>query len=142
MRGEVLELLKGFRWSRYRVAYAVLYGSAARGSPRPRDADVAVACLQHRCSADTVLDLYADLAAHLEPRLHIPLDLAVLDWDPPCELVVEVFKTGILVYEANPGLYVDDMARRLMICYDWSIAGKKLRVLETAEKVVLGGGAG
>ena len=88
-----------------------------------------------------MLDLYADLSGLVEPRLRLPLDIAVLDWDPPCELVTEVFRSGVPVYEARPGLYVDDMARRVMMCYDWSVVERKLGLLEAAEEAVLGGGA-
>lgn len=139
LRSWVLELLKSFDWGRYGVAYAVLFGSLARGFEKPRDVDVAISCLDRRCDGDAVLELYADLARVIELATHLQLDLVVLDWDPPCELVTEVFKYGIVVYEASPSLFLDDMLRRVAICYDWSVARKKLRIVETAEEVVLRG---
>ena len=134
----VINLLREFPWDRYGVAYAVLFGSIAKGLERPRDVDVAISCLDKRCRGDVVLDLYADLSKLLELRTHLPLDIAVLDWAPPCGLVIEVFRNGVLVYEALPGLYVDDMVRRVLVCYDWSVVERKLRILETVEKVAFG----
>ncbi len=133
-----LGLLCSYEWWRHDVAYAVLFGSLARGSSRAGDVDVAVSW-SRRPSLESVLGLYESLSRHLLP-LGLQLDLTVLDWDPPCELVLEVWKTGVLVYEAKRGLYLDDMIRRVMICYDWRLVEEKLSLLETAERVVLGGG--
>ena len=135
----VKRVLEGFEWSRYGVGYAVVFGSATQGSSKPRDVDIAISCLDRRCDSDTVLELYASLSKLLEPSLGLSLDLVVLDWNPPCELVLEIYRNGVLIYEAFPGIYLEDMVRRVLICYDWSLVEKKLRVLETAEEVVLSG---
>lgn len=139
LRDSVVEVLCGFHWDRYGILYAVLFGSTGLGAGNPHDIDIAIACRDRRCGLETVLNLYADLASYLEPRFKLPLDLAVLDWDPPCELVTEVWRTGVLVYTVDRAIYVEDMVKRVMICYDWSVVERKLGVLEVVEKVVLGG---
>ena len=55
LRSWVSELLKSFDWGCYGVAYAVLFGSLARGVEKPKDVDVAISCLDRRCDGDDVL---------------------------------------------------------------------------------------
>ena len=115
-----------------------MFGSITK-SLKPRDIDIAVSFIDRNSYAEMFLDLYADLLEALE-FTKLPLDLVPIDSSTPCELVLEVFRGGVLVYEHKKHSYLDDITKRVMICYDWFITEKRLGVIETAEKVAMSGG--
>ncbi|MEB3860250.1 MAG: hypothetical protein LRS43_03470 [Desulfurococcales archaeon] len=137
--GSIVELLRSFNWRKYGVILGVLFGSICRSSDTMvGDVDVGV-LYKRRPSASGVLDLYSSLAPLVENTARIPLDLTVLNWNPPCELVVELFKTGVPVFEYRPGAYLDYMLVKVMECYDWSIVERKLGLTEAARRAVFHG---
>ena len=131
----VLEGLRRVDWRRHGVAYAVLFGSAARGTVF-RDVDLAV-LFQGRPSLDRVLALAMEVA----DAVGVPddrVDLVVLNRDDlPCALVVEALGRGRLVY-CGLGLdrCLDDVLRRLKVCWDFEISYRKLDLLRTALEAV------
>ena len=63
------------------------------------------------------------------------IDIVPLNRDIPCELFLKIVK-GIPLYVDDFNMYIDDLCRRIMLCYDMSIISRKLKVLETALKIV------
>ena len=59
-----------------------------------------------------------------------------MNWDVPCALVKEVFTKGVLKYAESRERYIDDLARRLAMCWDLEISYRKLDLLDTALRAV------
>ncbi|RLG86089.1 MAG: nucleotidyltransferase domain-containing protein [Thermoprotei archaeon] len=131
---DVVAKLRGVDWARHGVVYAVLFGSALRGSGF-RDVDIAV-LFDGKPVLDRVLGLVRDIADALEmPDDRV--DIVVLNRsDIPCVLVEEALGKGRIVYCRERGLCIDDIVRRLEVCWDFEISYRKLRLLETAVEAV------
>lgn len=52
----------------------------------------------------------------------------------PCPLLIDAWKTRIVIYEKKPGVHIDDLLPQVMVCYDYAIMARKLKVVETAIK--------
>ncbi len=127
-----VEKLRSIHWPKYKVVYAILFGSAMRCN-KPRDIDVAVMFSSNPDLSDIVR-----LADEISKTIGYPLekiDIVPLNRDIPCELFLEIVK-GIPLYVDDFNMYIDDLCRRIMLCYDMSIISRKLKVLETALKTI------
>ena len=85
------------------VAAAYLYGSAARGSAVFHDIDAAI--LLRKDPPPTLDGLHLDLAAELERRLRLPVDLVILN-TAPVDPVHRVLRDGILLLDRDPSLRI------------------------------------
>jgi len=110
------------------LAYAVLFGSAARGTAHARsDVDVAV----RGVTGWERLGLEADLA----DAVGAPVQVVPLDDAPPA-LRYRVFRDGIVLQERDRGARVHDQTRAVLDYLDY-------RPLEQrAARAVLAGGGG
>lgn len=98
------------------VAYALLFGSSARGTRRPdSDADIAI-----ELAADAPRDVHAlgRLAARLESAAGRPIDLVLLDEAPP-PLAYRIFRDGYLLVERDHGKLATRKARALLDYLDF-----------------------
>lgn len=98
------------------VAYALLFGSSARGTRRPdSDADIAI-----ELAADAPRDVrvLGRLAARLESAAGRPIDLVLLD-EAPAPLAYRVFRDGYLLVERDHGALVARKARVLLDYLDF-----------------------
>jgi len=98
------------------VAYALLFGSSARGTGRPdSDADVAI-----ELTAGAARDVHAlgGLAARLESATGRPVDLVLLD-EAPAPLAYRIFRDGRLLVERNHGALVARKARAILDYLDF-----------------------
>ncbi len=126
--------LRGVDWARHGVVYAVLFGSALRGE-KFRDIDIAV-LFDSVPTLDRVLALVRDIA----DVLGVPDDcvyLVVLNRDDtPCILVEEALGKGMLIYCGDLERCIEDIVRRLEICWDFEIFYRKLNLLRVAVEAV------
>lgn len=98
------------------VAYALLFGSSARGTGRPdSDADVAI-----ELAAGATRDVRAlgRLAARLESAAGRPVDLVLLD-EAPAPLAYRIFRDGRLLVVRDHGALVARKARALLDYLDF-----------------------
>lgn len=87
-----------------RIAFGLLYGSAARGTARDdSDIDLAVG-LQAGASFDH--RAVGDLVSRLEAATGREVDLVVIE-DAPAPLAYRIFRDGQLVYECNHAALVE-----------------------------------
>ncbi len=126
--------LRDVNWARHGVVYAVLFGSALRGE-RFRDIDIAV-LFDGVPTLDRVLALVRDIADALDVS-EDRVDLVVLNRDDtPCILVEEALGRGMPVYCRDLELCIEDMARRLEVCWDFEVSYRKLDLLRVAVEAV------
>jgi len=78
---------------------AYLFGSRARGEPRP-DSDIDLAVLLERDPPPTLAGLHLDLADRLRAAVGRPVDLVVLN-RAPVDLIHRVLRDGVLVLERD-----------------------------------------
>jgi predicted nucleotidyltransferase len=93
------------------VAYALLFGSAARGTAHAgSDADVAVGL-----AAGAARDAHAlgRLVARLQSAAGRPVDLVLLD-EAPAPLAYRIFRDGHLLVERDHGALVARKARAIL----------------------------
>jgi|SRR5437879_7867713 len=99
-----------------RIAYALVFGSAAREDGRPvRDLDVAIGLL--RGTSLSVRDL-GDLASRLEAAAGKPVDLVLMHEAPPA-LAYRVFAGGRVVLERDRGALVERKAQAIIDYLDF-----------------------
>jgi predicted nucleotidyltransferase len=99
-----------------RIAYAFLFGSAARGeSSALSDIDIAIGLRR-----DTRLEPreIGDLTARLERAAERPVDLVLLDEAPP-PLAYRVFRDGHLLIENDRAAWVERKARAILEYLDF-----------------------
>jgi predicted nucleotidyltransferase len=98
------------------VAYALLYGSAARGTASPgSDADVAV---ELTAGAPRDVQAIGSLAARLESAAGRRIDLVLLD-EAPAPLAYRIFRDGRLLIERDHAALVARKARALLEYLDF-----------------------
>ncbi len=98
------------------VAYALLFGSAARGTARPgSDADVAI---ELRAGAARDVRAVGGLAARLESAVGRPIDLVLLD-EAPAPLAYRIFRDGRVLVERDHAALVARKARVLLDYLDF-----------------------
>ncbi len=98
------------------VAYALLFGSSARGTGRSdSDADVAV---ELTAGAPRDAQALGGLAARLESAAGCPVDLVLLD-EAPAPLAYRIFRDGHLLVEHDHGALVARKARALLDYLDF-----------------------
>jgi len=100
-------------WGRYGVGYASLFGSAARGCSF-RDVDIAI--LVEEVDIGVLGSLISDVAGLLRVREDF-IDVALINRDASCFLVVEAVGNGVPIYWSLDGL--DYALRLLNICRDY-----------------------
>lgn len=94
-----------------RVAYALVFGSTARGTAQPaRDLDVAVG-LARGASFDA--RAVGALVADLERAAGQPVDLIFLHEAPPA-LAYRIFRDGVIVLERDHAALADRKARAIL----------------------------
>lgn len=98
------------------IAYALVFGSAARETPRP-DSDVDVAIELRSGAPRDVLALGA-LAAKLESAVRRRIDLVLLDEAPP-PLAYRVFRDGRILVEHDHAALVRRKARAILDYLDF-----------------------
>lgn len=99
-----------------RIAYALIFGSAARGSSHA-DSDVDVAIGLHAGATLDARDLGA-LVADLERAAGRTIDLVLLHEAPPA-LAYRVFRDGIVVVEHDHRALADRKARAVLDYLDF-----------------------
>jgi predicted nucleotidyltransferase len=98
-----------------RIAYALVFGSHARGSARSdSDLDVAIGGISPPFA---VLEL-GDLIGRLEQVSGRSVDLTLLD-EAPAGLAYRVFRDGEIVLERDPAAFADRKARAMLDYFDW-----------------------
>ena len=103
--GAVERLRRAFQGREQGVAAVYLFGSVARGEPRPgSDLDVAV-LLDPAPERGTFESLGLDLRAELESDLGREVDLVVLNHAPP-DLAHRVLRDAVLIIEPDPAARV------------------------------------
>jgi predicted nucleotidyltransferase len=98
------------------VAYALIFGSTARGTGHPdSDADVAV-----ELTPGAARDVHAlgRLTARLESAAGRPVDLVLLD-EAPAPLAYRIFRDGRLLVERDHAALVARKARALLDYLDF-----------------------
>ena len=101
----VERLRRAFRGREQGVAAVYLFGSVARGEPRPgSDLDVAV-LLEPAPERGTFESLRLDLRAELESDLGREVDLVVLN-HAPLDLAHRVLRDAVLIIEPHPSARV------------------------------------
>jgi len=104
------------------VELLVLFGSVAGKTERPgSDVDLAVKMKRGRSMAK--LELIYHLGALFPDR---EIDLVVLSTETDPVLLFEIFSSGKLVYEENPGVFDNERLRAYKLYYDT----EKLRRLQ------------
>lgn len=112
----MLDALRRILESEPDVAYALLFGSSARGTARPdSDADIAI-----ELAADAPRDVGAlgRLSARLESAAGHSVDLVLLD-EAPAPLAYRIFRDGRLLVERDHGALVARKARALLEYLDF-----------------------
>ena len=98
------------------VAYALLFGSSAKGTAHPgSDADIAI-----ELRAGTAPDVRSlgGLAARLESAVGRPIDLVLLH-EAPAPLAYRIFRDGHLIIERDRRALVARKARAVLDYLDW-----------------------
>jgi uncharacterized protein len=99
-----------------RVAFALVFGSTARGEETPfSDVDVAVGL-----RAGTTLDAMAigELVSRLEVVVGRNVDLVILNEAPPA-LAYRVFRDGRLILEVDRKARIERQVRAILDYLDW-----------------------
>ena len=98
------------------VAYALLFGSGARGTAHAgSDADIAI---ELRAGAPRDVRSLGGLAARLESAIGRRIDLVLLD-EAPTALAYRILRDGRLLAERDHGALVARKARVLLDYLDW-----------------------
>ncbi len=98
------------------IAAAWLFGSVARGTPRP-GSDVDVGILYTDEPPRTLAGLGLDLEGDLERLLDLPVQVVVLN-RAPVDLIVRVLRDGKLLFEGNVSKRVRFEVRSRMEFWD------------------------
>lgn len=99
-----------------RIAFALLFGSAARGTETPfSDVDIAIGL-----TPGTVLSAYdvGGIVAALETAVERDVDLVILD-EAPSPLAYRVFRDGRLLVEKDRAARVDRQTRAIVEYLDF-----------------------
>jgi len=114
-----------------RVAFAMVFGSRARGTARDdSDLDVAIGLGEPLDHHDV-----GELVSRLEEATGRTVDLVLLDEAPP-ELAHRVFRDGVVVLEREPSLLIQRRARAILDYLDFRPLAEILArgVLEAAKR--------
>ena len=99
-----------------RVAYALVFGSSARGT-RHTESDVDVALGLARGASPAALEL-GEIASKLEAAAGRRVDLVLIDEAPP-GLAYRVFRDGRLLFERDRKALVERKARAILEYLDF-----------------------
>ena len=122
--GGAVDALRRVDWRRLGVEWVVLFGSSARG--RGRDFDLLV--MAGDAEALVAAALAASEALGVDPdRVDV-----VRAASAPCVIVLDAWKRGVVVYEEERGAAREWLASRVMVCWDYSVWRRRLKVVETA----------
>lgn len=111
---EVLDKLR--QWCQKRgIDLCILFGSRATGRIHARsDWDIAIYSRRHPNLQAELLRLYGEL----EDIFGHPVDLVIIHRDINPVLCLEIFQHGKLLYEAEPGLFVEQHIRAIKLHED------------------------
>ena len=124
---------------RRNCAYALLFGSVARGEARPySDVDVAVKFRERLSPVEYAMET-ADMALCLEEELGVSVDVVAINAADSL-LKYEVFSSGVLLYCEDLDEYVDDLINSVDEWLDFSYHFNKFyeRVLSEMRDAVAG----
>ena len=110
------------------IAAAYLFGSVARGTPRP-GSDVDVGILYSEEPPRTLAGLGLDLEGDLEKLLRLPVQVVVLN-RAPVDLVVRVLRDGKLLFVGDASKRVRFEVRSRMEFWDLEPFLRRYRRLE------------
>ncbi|MBK9385985.1 MAG: nucleotidyltransferase domain-containing protein [Planctomycetes bacterium] len=115
-----------------KIAYALLFGSRARGTEHA-DSDVDLA-IGGRDLAFSLLEL-GGLIARLEEVAGVSVDLVLLDEAPP-GLAFRIFQEGLVLFDRDHPAFVERKAKAMLEYYDWQPIEARLAraVLEAAQR--------
>jgi predicted nucleotidyltransferase len=112
----VIEALRALLATDSRIAYALLFGSGARGTSRPQsDIDVA---LEPRQGTHLSPHELGELASRLEAVAGKPVDLVLLNEAPPA-VAYRVFRDGVVLVEHDRAAFVARKARAILEYLDF-----------------------
>jgi predicted nucleotidyltransferase len=112
----MLDALRGALEGDQRIAYALVFGSRARGrSHAESDVDVALGLADGM--RPTALEL-GEIGSRLEAAVGRPVDLVLLDEAPP-GLAYRVFRDGQIILERDRRALVDRKARAILEYLDF-----------------------
>ena len=112
----MIEVVRGALEPDSRIAYALVFGSAARGTSRARsDVDVALGLVAG--ARLSTLDI-GDLASRLEAAVGRPVDLVLLDEAPP-GLAYRAFRDGQVVFARDRRAMSERKARAILEYLDF-----------------------
>jgi hypothetical protein len=112
----VIEALRALLATDSRIAYALLFGSGARGTSHPQsDIDIA---LELRQGIDLSPHDLGELASRIEAATGHPVDLVLLNEAPPA-LAYRVFRDGTLLVEHDRAAFVARKARAILEYLDF-----------------------
>jgi hypothetical protein len=112
----VIEAVRRALESDPHIAYALVFGSTARGTPR-KDSDLDVALGIAAGLRLSALEI-GDLASRLEAAAGRPVDLVLLDEAPP-GLAYRVFRDGQVVFARDRRAMTDRKARAILEYLDF-----------------------
>lgn len=115
--GGMIDKLRRILEADERVAYALVFGSVARGSAHAgSDVDVAIG---FRAGTPLAVAELGELISRLEVATEgRPVDLVLLDEAPPA-LAYRVFRDGQVIALRDRPAFVDRKARAIMEYLDW-----------------------
>jgi predicted nucleotidyltransferase len=86
------------------IDLCILFGSQAAGKVRVNsDVDIALFSATDSTLKDRLLRLYGEL----EDLFGYKVDLVIIDMESEPELLLKVFQHGRLLYESEPGLFIE-----------------------------------
>ncbi len=99
-----------------RIAYAVLFGSVARGRPHPEsDADIALGLTVGTCLTAAEL---GEMASRLESAAGRAVDVTLLDEAPP-SLAYRIFRDGVVLASRDSAALTARRARAILEYLDF-----------------------
>jgi predicted nucleotidyltransferase len=114
--GDLVSALKGALESDPRIAYALLFGSTARGHGQERsDIDVAVSLRPARSASAREI---GELVSRLESATGREVDLVVVEEAPPA-LCWRIFREGVPLFVADRAAIVRAKARAILDYLDF-----------------------
>lgn len=114
--GRVLDAIRHVLETEDDVAYALVFGSTARGDRRAgSDIDVAIGL---RSGAPRDVHALGRLTARLESASGCPVDVVLLDEAPPA-MAYRVFRDGRLLVERDHASFVERKARAILEYLDF-----------------------
>jgi predicted nucleotidyltransferase len=127
---EVAETLRRLDWRNLEAEWVVVFGSLAeRGEGR--DVDLLVKHKGGKGGSEWRIRVVTAVADALGIDYSL-VDVVEAEPDTPCPIIRSAWRYGLIVYEEERGAAKEWMLRRVIVCWDYEVAAKKLGVVETA----------